>query len=327
MIILTGGAGMIGSMIAWHLNTILNEDKFVIIDEIYNKEQEKNISKRKFIDYIEKKDFHKFLKNVDKVSAVIHMGAISATTETNFNNLLNYNIRFSQMLWHFCAKKKVPFIYASSAATYGDGENGYTDSESKLDQLSPLNPYGYSKHFFDRWIQNEIKTKQQIPPQWCGLKFFNVYGPNDYHKNRMASVVLHAFEQFKQDGQIKLFKSHHDDYMDGMQLRDFIYVKDAVNYVIFFLQNSKISGLYNVGTGKAGSFKELAESVIHNVQGKNSDIKYIDMPNDLRNKYQYYTQANLDKIEKLGFDLKLNTLKEGVTDYVQNYLLQKDRYA
>jgi len=258
---------------------------------------------------------------------VIHMGAISATTETNFNNLLNYNIRFSQMLWNFCANKNVPFIYASSAATYGDGECGYADNESTLSQLSPLNPYGYSKHFFDRWIQNEIKTKKLIPPQWCGLKFFNVYGPNEYHKNRMASVVLHAFEQFKQSGQIKLFKSHRPDYDDGMQLRDFIYVKDAVNFVMFFLKNNNISGLYNVGTGHTGSFKELAESVIHNVKGKNSDIKYIDMPNDLRNKYQYYTQANLDKIESLGFDLKLNTLKEGVTDYVQNYLLQKDRYA
>jgi len=327
MIILTGGAGMIGSIIAWHLNTILNEDQFVIVDEIHEKEQEQNISKRKFIDYIEKKDFDKFLKSADKVSAVIHMGAISATTETNFNNLLNCNIRFSQMLWHFCASKNIPFIYASSAATYGDGESGYTDNESTLSQLSPLNPYGYSKHFFDRWVQNEIKTKQLIPPQWCGLKFFNVYGPNEYHKNRMASVVLHAFEQFKQDGQIKLFKSHRPDYHDGMQLRDFIYVKDAVNFVIFFLKNNNISGLFNVGTGRAGSFKELAESVIHNVEGENSDIKYIDMPNDLRNKYQYYTQANLDKIESLGFDLKLNTLKEGVTDYVQNYLLQKDRYA
>ena len=172
-----------------------------------------NISKRKFVDYIEKKDFAKFLKSANKVSAVIHMGAISATTETNFNNLLNYNIRFSQMLWNFCANKNVPFIYASSAATYGDGECGYADNESTLSQLSPLNPYGYSKHFFDRWVQNEIKTKKLIPPQWCGLKFFNVYGPNEYHKNRMASVVLHAFKQFKQDGQIKLFKSHHPDYL------------------------------------------------------------------------------------------------------------------
>ena len=327
MIILTGGAGMIGSMIAWHLNTILNEDQFVIVDEIQEKEQEQNISKRKFVDYIEKKDFAKFLKSANKVSAVIHMGAISATTETNFNNLLNYNIRFSQMLWNFCANKNVPFIYASSAATYGDGESGYVDNESTLSQLSPLNPYGYSKHFFDRWIQNEIKTKKLIPPQWCGLKFFNVYGPNEYHKNRMASVVLHAFEQFKQAGQIKLFKSHRPDYNDGMQLRDFIYVKDAVKFVIFFLKNNNISGLYNVGTGNAGSFKELAESVIYNVKGNNSDIKYIDMPNDLRNKYQYYTQANLDKIKLLDFDLKLNNLKEGVADYVQNYLIQKDRYA
>jgi ADP-L-glycero-D-manno-heptose 6-epimerase len=327
MIILTGGAGMIGSMIAWHLNTILNENKFVIVDDIKNKVQEKNISKRKFIEYIKKKDFEKFIKNKHKISAIIHMGAISSTTETNFNNLLSSNIRFSQMLWHLSAKYKIPFIYASSAATYGNGKNGYIDDESILTKLCPLNPYGYSKHFFDQWIQNEIKNNQLTPPQWCGLKFFNVYGPNEYHKNKMASVVFHAFEQIQEKSEINLFKSYHPDYKDGMQLRDFIYVKDAVDIVMFFLKNNNISGLFNVGTGHAGSFKELAEEVINNTKKEHSIIKYIDMPNDLKEKYQYYTQANLDKIRSVGFNQKLKGLKEGVADYVQNYLLQNDRNA
>ena len=231
------------------------------------------------------------------------------------------------MLWNFCANKNVPFIYASSAATYGDGESGYVDNESTLSQLSPLNPYGYSKHFFDRWIQNEIKTKKLIPPQWCGLKFFNVYGPNEYHKNRMASVVFHAFQQFQKEKEIRLFKSENPDYKDGMQLRDFIYVKDAVEYVMYFLKNNHISGLFNSGTGVAQSFRDLAEAVIENTDGDKSNIKYIDMPDDLKGKYQYYTEANLDKIKAKGLNLKFKNLKEGVNDYMQNYLLTPDRYA
>ena len=190
------------------------------------------------------------------------MGAISATTESNFNRLLQSNIRFSQALWHWCAENKVPFIYASSAATYGDGSVGYDDNESELDKLSPLNAYGYSKHFFDRWVQLELSKNQPTPPQWCGLKFFNVYGPNEYHKGRMASVVFHSFNQFKETNQIKLFKSEHPSYADGMQVRDFIYVKDAVKIIIFFLNNNNFMNL-----------------------------------------------------------------KEGVTDYLESYLLTSDRYA
>jgi len=327
MILLTGGAGMIGSIIAWHLNTILNEDQFVIVDNIQNKEQEKNFSKRHFIEYVDKKDLQKFLKDKKNISSILHMGAISATTETNFNNLLECNIRYSQMLWHWCVKNKIPYIYASSAATYGGGEFDYIDDEKKLDQLCPLNAYGYSKHFFDRWVQNQINSNQPTPPQWCGLKFFNVYGPNEYHKNRMASVVFHAFNQFRNEGEIRLFKSEHPDYKDGLQLRDFIYVKDAVDCVMFFLKNNNISGLFNIGTGHAQSFKELAESVILNSKGNLSSIRYINMPNDLQGKYQYYTQANLDKIRAIGLNLKFKSLNKGVTDYVQNYLLQQDRYA
>ena len=327
MIILTGGGGMIGSMIAWHLNTQMNFDDFVIVDDLINEQQENNFNKRKFIEYIAKDDLEKYLNDKKNVSAVIHMGAISATTESNFNRLLQSNIRFSQALWHWCAENKVPFIYASSAATYGNGSVGYGDNESELDKLSPLNAYGYSKHFFDRWVQLELSKNQPTPPQWCGLKFFNVYGPNEYHKGRMASVVFHAFNQFKETNQIKLFKSEHPSYADGMQVRDFIYVKDAVKIIIFFLNNNNFSGLYNVGTGNAETFKALAEALLINTKGQPDDIKYIEMPNDLKGKYQYYTQATMNKINSIGFNDNFMNLKEGVTDYLENYLLTSDRYA
>ena len=327
MIILTGGGGMIGSMIAWYLNTQMNFDDFVIVDDLINKQQENNFNKRKFIEYIEKDELKKYLSDKKNVSAVIHMGAISATTESNFNRLLQSNIRFSQALWHWCAENKVPFIYASSAATYGDGSVGYDDNESELDKLSPLNAYGYSKHFFDRWVQLELSKNQPTPPQWCGLKFFNVYGPNEYHKGRMASVVFHSFNQFKETNQIKLFKSEHPSYADGMQVRDFIYVKDAVKIIIFFLNNDNFSGLYNAGTGNAETFKALAEALLINTKGQPDDIKYIEMPNDLKGKYQYYTQATMNKINSIGFNDNFMNLKEGVTDYLESYLLTSDRYA
>jgi ADP-L-glycero-D-manno-heptose 6-epimerase len=327
MIILTGGGGMIGSMIAWHLNTQMNFDDFVIVDDLINEQQENNFNKRKFIEYIAKDDLEKYLNDKKNVSAVIHMGAISATTESNFNRLLQSNIRFSQALWHWCAENKVPFIYASSAATYGDGSVGYDDNVSELDKLSPLNAYGYSKHFFDRWVQLELSKNQPTPPQWCGLKFFNVYGPNEYHKGRMASVVFHSFNQFKETNQIKLFKSEHASYADGMQVRDFIYVKDAVKIIIFFLNNNNFSGLYNAGTGNAETFKALAEALLINTKGQPDDIKYIEMPNDLKGKYQYYTQATMNKINSIGFNDNFMNLKEGVTDYLESYLLTSDRYA
>ena len=327
MIILTGGGGMIGSMIAWYLNTQMNFDDFVIVDDLINEQQENNFNKRKFIEYVAKDDLKKYLKDKKNVSAVIHMGAISATTESNFNRLLQSNIRFSQALWHWCAENKVPFIYASSAATYGNGSVGYGDNESELDKLSPLNAYGYSKHFFDRWVQLELSKNQPTPPQWCGLKFFNVYGPNEYHKGRMASVVFHSFNQFKETNQIKLFKSEHPSYTDGMQVRDFIYVKDAVKIIIFFLNNNNFSGLYNAGTGNAETFKALAEAVLINTKGQPDDIKYIEMPNDLKGKYQYYTQATMNKINSIGFNDNFMNLKEGVTDYLESYLLTSDRYA
>ena len=291
MIILTGGAGMIGSMIAWHLNTILNKDQFVIVDEFLVPEQEKNIDKRDFIDLIGKNELPNYLKSNSQIEAIIHMGAISATTENNFNNLLKSNIRYSQFLWNWASANQVPLIYASSAATYGDGEFGYKDNSDVLLNYKPLNAYGYSKHFFDMWVQNQLQQNLPKPPKWFGLKFFNVYGPNEYHKGRMASVVYHAFNQFKKDGEVRLFKSKKPEYKDGMQLRDFIYVKDAVRCIFHLLKSTNKSGLYNIGTGQAQSFKDLANALLINLKEPESLIKYVDMPKDLENKYQYYTEA------------------------------------
>ena len=327
MIILTGGAGMIGSMIAWHLNTILNKDQFVIVDEFLVPEQEKNIDKRDFIDLIGKNELPNYLKSNSQIEAIIHMGAISATTENNFNNLLKSNIRYSQFLWGWASANQVPLIYASSAATYGDGEFGYKDNSDALLNYKPLNAYGYSKHFFDMWVQNQLQQNLPKPPKWFGLKFFNVYGPNEYHKGRMASVVYHAFNQFKKDGEVRLFKSKNPEYKDGMQLRDFIYVKDAVRCIFHLLESTNKSGLYNIGTGQAQSFKDLANALLINLKEPESLIKYVDMPKDLENKYQYYTEADIKQLRNSGYDLKFNNLLEGVSDYVQNYLLQPDQYA
>ena len=327
MIILTGGAGMIGSMIAWHLNTILNKDQFVIVDEFLVPEQEKNIDKRDFIDLIGKNELPNYLKSNSQIEAIIHMGAISATTENNFNNLLKSNIRYSQFLWDWASANQVPLIYASSAATYGDGEFGYKDNSDALLNYKPLNAYGYSKHFFDMWVQNQLQQNLPKPPKWFGLKFFNVYGPNEYHKGRMASVVYHAFNQFKKDGEVRLFKSKNPEYKDGMQLRDFIYVKDAVRCIFHLLESTNKSGLYNIGTGQAQSFKDLANALLINLKEPESLIKYVDMPKDLENKYQYYTEADIKQLRNSGYDFKFNNLLEGVSDYVQNYLLQPDQYA
>lgn len=327
MIILTGGAGMIGSMIAWHLNTILNNNQFIIVDEFLVPEQEKNINKRDFIDLIGKHELPNYLKKNSQIEAIIHMGAISATTESNFNNLLKSNIRYSQFLWNWASINQVPFIYASSAATYGNGEFGYKDNDDELLNYKPLNAYGYSKHFFDVWVQNQLQQNLKKPPKWFGLKFFNVYGPNEYHKGRMSSVVYHAFNQFKKDGEVRLFKSKNPKYKDGMQLRDFIYVKDAVSCIFYLLEGNNKSGLYNIGTGQAQSFKDLAKALLINLKESESLIKYIDMPKDLENKYQYFTEADIKRLRNSGYDLKFNNLHEGISDYAQNYLLQSDQYA
>ncbi len=327
MIVITGGAGMIGSMIAWHLNTALGRDDLVIADRFSQPDQWQNLCHRRYANYLDKDELIPWLENTsEKIDAIIHMGAISATTERDFNKLVQDNIRYSQQLWNWCARNGVSFLYASSAATYGDGSQGYDDNEDTLDALRPLNGYGYSKQFFDQWALRQMRENAPTPPHWCGFKFFNVYGPNEYHKERMASVALHSFNQFRELGTVKLFKSNLPEYEDGMQLRDFVYVKDAAAIVAYFLTNNGKSGIYNVGTGQARAFKDLALSVM-NSMGKKPSITYIDMPQDLHGKYQYFTEANIAKLREAGYTQPFHTLEDGVADYVQNYLMKSDPYC
>ena len=324
MIVITGGAGMIGSIIAWHLNTQLKRDDLIIVDNITHEEQWQNLVHRQYVEYLNKNQLFDYLDNNDEVTAVIHMGAISATTERDFNKLVEANMHYSQDLWAWCSENGVPFFYASSAATYGDGSAGYDDAS--INNLRPLNGYGYSKHFFDQWALKQ--TPENSPPVWAGFKFFNVYGPNEYHKDRMASVAFHTFNQFSETGTMKLFKGTKIGINDGEQLRDFVYVKDAAAIVCSFVEksNPNNNGIYNIGTGQARSFKDLATSVMVSL-GKTPHITYIDMPQDLQGKYQYFTQANIAKLRAAGYAAPMTSLEDGVKDYVQNYLMQDDAYC
>jgi ADP-L-glycero-D-manno-heptose 6-epimerase len=329
MIVITGGAGMIGSIIAWHLNTQYAERDLVIVDRLTHEDQWQNLVKRQYAQYLDKDQLLAWLETRDDVTAIIHMGAISATTERDFNKLVADNIHYSQSLWAYCANQNIPFFYASSAATYGDGEQGYDDAS--IENLRPLNGYGYSKHFFDGWALQQVSNHLPCPSAWAGFKFFNVYGPNEYHKERMASVAFQSFHQFKAQGTVKLFKSHRPDFQDGMQLRDFVYVKDAASVVAYFLESalngkSCPNGIFNIGTGEARSFKDLATNVMTSM-GRDPNITYIDMPDDLQGRYQYFTQATMQKVRDAGYTKPFYSLEEGVKDYVQNYLMLEDSYC
>lgn len=329
MIVVTGGAGMIGSIIAWHLNTKLGRDNLMIVDHITHEAQWQNLAHRHYAQYLDKDQLMSWLEGPSNIEAIIHMGAISATTERDFNKLVENNIHYSQNLWTWCANNNVPFFYASSAATYGDGSLGYDDAN--ITNLRPLNGYGYSKHFFDQWVLRQVAENQFAPTSWAGFKFFNVYGPNEYHKERMASVAFHTFNQFSQTGTMKLFKGTKTGVADGMQMRDFVYVKDAANVVVHFLNAALSSkpapnGIYNIGTGKARSFKDLATAVMTGM-GKTPHITYIDMPVDLQGKYQYFTEASMTKLFAAGYVTPFTSLEDGVKDYVQNYLMQADPYC
>jgi ADP-L-glycero-D-manno-heptose 6-epimerase len=325
MIIITGGAGMIGSMIAWHLNENLGRDDVVVVDRIGHPDQWQNMCHRKLADYLDKDELMPWLEHAGKIDAVIHMGAISATTERDFNRLLEANIRYSQNLWRWCAYKEVPFLYASSAATYGGGEAGYSDDHA-IDKLRPLNGYGFSKQFFDQWALRQQREGAPCPPRWHGFKYFNVYGPNEYHKGRMASVAFHTFNQVREQGYVKLFRSHRPDYEHGMQLRDFVYVKDVAMATCHFIDHQAESGLYNIGTGKARAFRDLSTAVMKSMD-REPNIEFIDMPEDLRGKYQYFTEAGMDKLKQAGYSRTFMELEEGVADYVRNYLIHDDPYC
>lgn len=314
MIIVTGGAGFIGSCVVRTLNDAGRKD-IIIVDNIAETDKWMNMRNKQFIKYVHKSKFLEELPSYEGVEAIIHMGAQSSTTERNFDYLWENNFEYTKALWNYCAEKQISFIYASSAATYGDGSQGFDDKTS-IDVLQPLNGYGYSKQLFDLWVLLQAKVR---PAQAAGLKFFNVYGPNEYFKGSMASMVFHGFNQIKADGEIRLFKSCNPDYEDGGQLRDFVYVKDICSVIMFLLEHKNVNGLFNVGTGRAQSFRELAEATFEAL-GLEPNIKYIDMPEKLRGKYQYYTKAEMQKLRDVGYDKPFADLKQGVTDYVQNHL-------
>ena len=320
MIIVTGGAGFIGSCIVRMLND-MGIDDIVIVDHIAQTDKWKNLRNKNYIEYITRDEFLDRLPEFSgKVGHIIHMGACSATTEKDFDFLYKNNFEYTKTLWKFAAEENISFIYASSAATYGGGENGFDDKDD-IHKLRPLNGYGYSKQLFDIWAEKQ--TKQ--PKQHVGLKFFNVYGPNEYYKGSMASVIFHSFNSISKTGEMGLFKSYRAEYQDGGQLRDFIYVKDICKVIRFLIENESVSGLFNLGTGKARSFYDLCTSTFR-AMGREVKINFIDMPEGLREKYQYYTQAEMDKLREAGYKEEFYSLEEGSKDYVQNFLMKDENY-
>ena len=319
MIVVTGGAGFIGSAIVWKLNQ-LGENKIIIIDELGTDDKWKNLVSLKFEDFVHKDDFISMIIERDipfEIDSIIHMGANSSTTEKDADHLFSNNYLYTKELAKYCLEKNIRFIYASSAATYGDGSLGFDDDETKLENLRPLNMYGYSKQLFDLWAK-----KNKVFDKIVGLKYFNVYGPNEYHKGDMRSVVHKAFEQIRDTGKVKLFKSMNPKFKDGEQLRDFIYVKDAVDMTLFFLDKQNINGLFNLGTGKSRTWSNLVTAIFKALD-KSVNIEYIGLPEHLREKYQYFTEANMNKIKKAGYNLSITSLEDGIADYVKNYLLGK----
>ncbi len=316
MIVITGSAGFIGSCLVSKFNSEGISD-IILVDDFSKHEKDNNLNGKKFKQKIERSEFlNWFNVNHNAVAHVIHIGARTDTTEFNVELFNELNLNYTKTIWEICSQHAIPLIYASSAATYGLGESGYNDDESKIPLLKPLNPYGDSKNDFDKWA---IQQKQS-PPHWQGLKFFNVYGPNEYHKARMASVIFHAFHQIKNSRKVKLFKSHNPDYTDGGQLRDFVYVKDVTNVIWFLYSNQPKSGIYNLGSGTARTFLDLANATFAALNIV-PNIEFIDTPIDIRDKYQYFTEAIMEKLISAGYKKSFTTLEEGVNDYVKNYLV------
>ena len=315
MIVITGAAGFIGSC----LLTKLNQENFkdiVLVDDFSNNEKSNNYANKKFTLKVERNDFFSWIhENENSIQFIFHLGARTNTAEFDQNLLDELNLNYSKKVWKLCVKYGLPLIYASSAATYGLGECGYDEDNSKINQLKPLNAYAKSKSEFDKWALNQSNA----PYYWSGIKFFNVYGPNEYHKKRMASVVLHAYNQIMQTDKMKLFKSYNSKYKDGEQLRDFIYVKDVIDVLFYLMNHRKDSGIYNLGTANANTFSFLTDSVF-NAINKTSKIEFIDMPEDIRSSYQYYTQANIKKLRKIGYKKQFFSLENGIKDYVFHYL-------
>lgn len=320
MIIVTGGAGFIGSAFVWKLNQE-GIDNIVIVDRLGTSDKWKNLVNLRFVNYIHKDDL---LEMIDtdmvpfEVDAIIHMGACSSTTERDADYLWHNNYAYTKLLAEWALERNIRFIYASSAATYGDGTKGFSDNHKTIPELKPINMYGYSKQVFDLWA-----LRQKLENRMAGIKFFNVFGPNEYHKGDMSSVIFKAFHQIKETGKVKLFKSYKKEYKDGGQMRDFVYVKDCVNVMWWLFKNPKVNGIFNLGTGQARSWNDLIKAVFTAMK-KKANIEYIAMPEALRNQYQYFTEAEMSKLKKTGCPVKFASLEDSVRDYVVNYLQKSD---
>lgn len=315
MIVITGAAGFIGSNAVGFMNMNGVTD-LVLVDDFSSVEKNRNLTGKNYLLQVNRDHFQDWIhKNHADVEFVIHLGARTNTAEFDKSVFDKLNLGYSKMVWQACSKYNLPLIYASSAATYGDGELGYNDDHEVVNSLVPLNPYGESKNDFDKWVLSQSDT----PPFWAGLKFFNVYGPNEYHKGRMASVIFHAFNQIRQTGRMKLFRSHKPGISDGGQSRDFVYVKDLVEVIYWLYKNKPSSGIYNLGTGKARTFLDLTRATFH-AMNLEPAIDFIDTPIDIRDKYQYFTEARMEKLIRAGYHIPFTTLEEGVNDYVRNYL-------
>ncbi|MBL7105016.1 MAG: ADP-glyceromanno-heptose 6-epimerase [Bacteroidales bacterium] len=321
MIIVTGSAGFIGSCLVNKLNNKGYKD-IVITDDFSNPQKNKNIEHKTFREKVHRDKFFDWLnKNHKNVEFIFHIGARTDTTEFDVEVFNKLNLNYTKSVWNSCVEYGLPLIYASSAATYGLGEQGYNDDHDLVEKLKPLNPYGESKNEFDKWALKQ----EDKPVFWAGMKFFNVYGPNEYHKTRMASVILHAFQQIKKTEKVKLFRSHRPDFEDGKQLRDFIYVKDVVDVLYFLMKRHKDSGIYNLGTGKARTFLDLANATFKSMNLE-PNIEFIDTPEDIRNKYQYFTEAKMEKLRSIDYSEPFYELEEGIEEYVQGYLVRNGYY-
>ena len=319
-IVITGAAGFIGSCLVEYLNH-RGYMNLILVDDFSRPDKAPNLHEKKFAEKIEREQFFEWLfQHKPRIAFFFHIGARTDTTEFNYAIHQHLNVEYSKKVWHYCTVHDIPLLYASSAATYGSGEFGYDDNHEIVNRLKPLNPYGLSKNEFDKWVLHQ----KSYPNFWAGLKFFNVYGPNEYHKGRMASVIFHAFGQVKKEGKVKLFKSHRPDFEDGEQLRDFVYVKDVLKVCYWLMQHQPTSGLYNLGTGKARSFNDLVKSTFAGLDLP-TQIVYIDIPEDIRDTYQYFTEANMQKLRSVGYMDTFYSLEKGVDDYVRNYL-NKEKY-
>lgn len=320
-IVITGAAGFIGSVMVGMLNE-LGYTQLILVDDFSRKEKAPNLLGKKFNQKVHREQFFDWLaQHPDTVDAIIHLGARTDTTLTDKQVFKILNVDYTKRLFEWCTEHNIPFIYASSAATYGNGAHGYSDDESLLPQLDPLNQYAKSKQEIDLWITDQKKK----PSFWAGFKFFNVYGPNESHKGRMASVVYHAYNEILKNGYVTLFKSHHKDYKDGEQLRDFIYVKDVVRILIYFLEHQPKSGIFNLGTGKAATFLSLVQALFEAI-GHQGKIKFIDTPENIRENYQYFTEANIEKLRAAGYTGVFADIREGIADYAVNYLETTEQF-